>query len=234
MPPFALFAALPLWGVALAAVVGVVVVAIVGLYLLSWHVKRRFEQVVHEAVLGAGSALSGAEVVVHAVTAVAAPAGPSPYDLDEDDEQFCEEMDGQPWEPDEANYYVIDATITPADPTARWDPTGLGVTPADFAPEDPTDISEQMGALHSAERFSGGAFKPAREGQLTGPQRLRLLFGIPKDVRKVKFAVVVTYFGHVELPPPYAGSGNDGRTPVGSGSVGRRETRRGGGLPWDG
>jgi hypothetical protein len=139
-------------------------------------------------------------------------------------------MDGKVWEADEADFYLIDVTITPADPNATWDPTGIGVTPADFRPDDPTEVSERMGALHSAERLVNGQFRPAREGLLTGPQRLRMLFGVPKGVRAVKFAVVVTYFGHVELPPP---------VPTTPAPVGPAGPRRGSGgkktqLPWDG
>ncbi|MFO0798763.1 MAG: hypothetical protein U0804_14920 [Gemmataceae bacterium] len=212
---------LPWW----VSLVIVPVVLIVGWKVLGWYVRRRFDQIVHDAVLCAGSALAGATAEVHSVVAVTAPKEPSPYDLDEDDENFCPELDGTPWEADDADFYVIDATITPADPAALWDPTGIGVSPADFEPEDPTECSEQMGALHSAERFVNGNWKPAREGNLTGPQRLRMLFGVPKGVRAVKFAAVVTYFGRVELPPPLATT----PAPVGP--------RRGAGnktsLPWD-
>ena len=202
------------------------VVLYVGWQLLGWYVRRRFDQIVHEAVLGAGSALAGATAEVHSVVAVAAPAGPSPYDLDEDDEQFCEELDGKPWEADDADFYVVDATITPADATTLWDPTAIGVTPADFEPDDLTECSEHMGAMHSAERFVKGTWKPAREGNMTGPQRLRMLFGVPKGVRAVKFAVVVTYFGRVELPPPLPTT----PAPVGP----RRGPGKKTSLPWDG
>ena len=62
----------------------------------------------HEAVLEVGSSLKDAEATVHAVTAVPAPNTPSPYDIKEDDEQYCEEIDGQPWDDEEANYYSIE------------------------------------------------------------------------------------------------------------------------------
>jgi hypothetical protein len=225
----ALLLGLPWW----VALLVVPVVLVGGWYLLGWYVRRRFDEIVHEAVLEAGSALKGATAEVHSVTAVAAPKDPSPYDLDEDDEQFCEETDGKPWEADEADFYLIDATVTPANPAALWDPTGIGVTPADFEPEDPTDVCEHMGALHSAERFLNGVWKPLREGNQTGPQRLRMLFGVPKGVRAVKFASVVTYFGRVELPPPAAttpapvGPGRPRR--AAAGSAGKKTQ-----LPWDG
>lgn len=208
------------------ALLAVPVVLFVGWKVFAWYVRRRFDQMVHEAVLGAGSPMAGATAEVHSVVAVAAPKEPSPYDAEEGDDDFCDELDGKPWEADEADFYLIDATITPTDSTTPWDPTALGVVPADFAPDDPTDCSENMGAMHSAERFVKGAWKPAREGNQTGPQRLRMLFGVPKGVRAVKFAVVVTYFGRVDLPPPLPTT----PAPVGP----RRGTGKKTSLPWDG
>jgi hypothetical protein len=133
---------------------------------------------------------------------VPAPAGPSPYDIDEDDEEYCPEIDGQPWDEDGGHFYSIDVTITPADPAASWDPSGLTVVPADFEPDDAIDVSEEMGGLHSAEVWTGETFVPLPEGEVRGPKRLRLLMGVPHEVRAVKFASLVTYFGHVDLPAP--------------------------------
>lgn len=220
-----LFAVSPWWVVA-AVVIAVPLVFVAGMVFVVWYFKYRFHKMIHEAVLEAGSALKGAEANIHSVKAVPAPTEPSPYDAKEGDEDYCEEMDGKPWEADEADFYQIDVTITPADADAQWDPTGIGVVPADFQPDDPTDVCEKMGGLHSAELFAGGRFEPAHEEQLTGAQRVRLLFGIPKGVRAVKFSSVVTYFGHVTLPAPHV-------VPVGSGATGRPSPRRSS-LPWDG
>jgi hypothetical protein len=225
---FGLLANLPWWGVLLV----VAVVLVGGFYLFGWYVRWKFDRIVREAVLGAGAAMTEAEAVVHSVTAAAAPDEPSPYDIQEDDEQFDPDLDGQPWEADEANFYLIDATITPSDPTATWDPTALGVVPADFVPDDEIDVSDRMGGLHSAERFVNGRFEPAPEGMITGPQRLRMLFGVPKDVTAVKFSMLVTYFGHVELPPPHRGA-KTLPPPVGSGATGRPAPRGKTSLPWD-
>jgi hypothetical protein len=179
-------------------------------YALYWYLtfQRRFEKICHDAVLEVGKPLDGAEVEVHAVKAVPRPEGPSPYDLDEDDEQFCEEVDGKPWDEDGYGFYSIDATITPADPTVGWDPTALAVVPADYEPEDPIDVSEDLGGMHSAERYTNGRWVPLKEGDRRGPQRLRMLFAIRDGVRAVKFANVVTYFGHVDLPTPLPKAGS--------------------------
>lgn len=190
---------LPWWGA--LAVIGVLVAFV---YFCGVWFKWKFNKIVHEAVLEAGSALKEATASVHSVTAVPAPTGPSPYDVAEDDEQFCPELDGQPWDEDGGHFYSIDVTITPADPATAWDPTGLAVVPADFAPDDPTDVCEQLGGLHSAEVWNGEKFNPLPEGEVRGPKRVRLLMAVPESVRAVKFASLVTYFGCVDLPAPVA------------------------------
>lgn len=188
---------LPWWGA--LAVLGSLAAFV---YLSGVWFKWKFNRIVHEGILEAGSALTGATATVHAVTAVPAPAGPSPYDLPEDDENFAPELDGTPWDDEGACFYQIDVTVAPADPAATWDPTGLAVVPADFEPEDPTDVCERLGALHSGEVWTGELFIPLKEGEVRGPKRVRLLMAVPEGVRVVKFANLVTYFGHIDLPAP--------------------------------
>jgi hypothetical protein len=172
------------------------------IYLAMVWFKWKFNKIVHEAVLEAGSALTGATATVHAVTAVVAPTGPSPYDLDDDDEEFCPELDGTPWDEDGGHFYSIDVTITPAEGSTAWDPTALAVVPADFEPDDPTDVCERLGGLHSAEVWTGEKFVALPEGNVHGPKRVRLIMAVPDEVRAVKFANLVTYFGRVDLPAP--------------------------------
>lgn len=188
---------LPWWG-AFGLFVGLV---LFGLYLRH-SFAQQFEKIVHDAVVEAGAALRDAQVTIHSAMAVPAPKDPSPYDLDEDDENFMEGLDGEPWDEDECSFYSIDVTIVPVEPNAKWDPTGLAVVPADFVGEDEVDLSEDLGGLHSAEIFVNGKFRPAPERQIRGTHRVRLLFGVPHGVRSVKFANLVTYFGHVDLPAP--------------------------------
>jgi hypothetical protein len=180
-----------------------IVVLLVALFFVGgWWFRRRFEQIAHDAVLEAGSVLAGAQVTVHAAEAAAKPAGISPYDIKEDDEEYDPEIDGQPWDDEGMNYYSIDVTIAPADPTATWDPTALSLVPADYQPEDEIDISEQLCPLHSAELFQNGRWTPAAEKDVRGAHRLRLLFAVHEGLRAVQFAMFVTYFGRVELPAP--------------------------------
>ncbi|HEX3146947.1 MAG TPA: hypothetical protein VHR66_02630 [Gemmataceae bacterium] len=197
-----LCASLPWWG-ALAVIGGLVSF----FYLSGAWFKWKFNRIVHEGILEAGAALRGAEVTIHAVKAVPAPEGPSPYDVHEGDEDFVEGLDGEPWNEDEGgHFYQIEATIAPVDSSAEWDPSALAVVPADFEPEDPTDVCEQLGGLHSAEVFNKGMWLPLAEGEIRGPRRLRMLFAVPEGVESVKFASLVTYFGRVELPAPLSAS----------------------------
>jgi hypothetical protein len=188
---------LPWWGslIVLAALA-------VLFYLSGWYIRRRFEQITREAVLEAGAAMKDAQVAVHAVEAVPVPAGSSPYDIDKDDEDFVEGVDDAPWDDEESNYYAIDATITPADPNAAWDPTALILVPADYVPDDEIEITDKLCPLHSADVFVNGRFQPAAEADVRGPQRLRMRFAVHDGLRAVKFALAVTYFGHVDLPAP--------------------------------
>jgi hypothetical protein len=188
---------LPWWGAA-AMVIGFMSIALWAKFVF----PRRFEKICRDAVLEMGSALKDAQVTVHSVTAAAPPSAPSPYDLGEDDENFMEGVDGEPWDHEGCNYFWIDVTIEPANADALWDPTGLAVVPSDYTPDDEVEISEDLGGLHTAEEFVNGRFRPAKEVEIRGSRRLRMLFAIREGVRAVKFANMVTYFGHVDLPAP--------------------------------
>src|SRR5262245_2759108 len=179
-------------------------------YALYWFLtfQRRFEKICHDAVLEVGKELEAAAVEVHAVQAAPCPQGPSPYDIQPDDEGYDEEADGQPWDEDGYSYYWIDATITPADPNARWDPTSLTVIPADFEPDDEVEISPHLGGMHSAERYANGRWVPLPEGEVRGPRRLRWPFAVSDGLKAVKFSVIAYHFGHVNLPGPLPKAGS--------------------------
>jgi hypothetical protein len=188
---------LPWWAGAL-----VIAGLIAFLYGCALFIRWKFNKIVRETVLSLGAQLRDAGVIVHSVMAMPVPEGPSPYDAKEDDEEYAEGIDGEPWDDEDASFYLIDATITPVDANVKWDPTMLALVPADFAPEDPTEVCPKLCALHSAEIFANGGFRPAPEKDRRGPQRMRMLFAIGDGIREVKFASGVTYFGHVKLPRP--------------------------------
>ena len=188
---------LPWW--ADLAIIGVLAILVVW---LRFYIRRRFDQIVHETVLEVGAGLKDAAVTVHCVEAVTPPADSSPYDLEENDENFMEGVDDEPWDDAGVNYYSIEATIAPAEAAAVWDPTALTLVPADHAPADPTEISAEMCPLHSASILVDGRFRQAPEEEVHGTQRLRMVFAVHDNLRSVKFALFVTYFGHVDLPAP--------------------------------
>jgi hypothetical protein len=192
-----LLLSLPWWAdlAILAVLVGFIIWAM-------YYFSYKFERIVDEAVRDLGASFKDAAVTVHAVTAVPAPSGKSPYDVDEHDENFMEGVDDEPWDDGETNFYTIDATITPADPDAAWDPTGLALFPADDPTRGPTEVSHQLCPLYSAELFMDGHFRPAPEAEICGPRRVRLLFAVHPGLRVVQFARFVTCFGRLELPPP--------------------------------
>jgi hypothetical protein len=196
------------WWIAGAALGAAAACAVYWVVSFQRRFQQQFEQICHDAVLEVGKALAGAEVEVHEVKAAPRPAGPSPYDVQEGDEEFCEDIDGKPWDEDGCHFYSIDATITPADPTAKWDPTALAVVPADYEPEDPIDVSGDLGGMHSAERFVNGRWVPLKEGDRRGPQRVRMLFAVNEGITAVKFANFTHYFGHVALPAPLPKAGS--------------------------
>ena len=142
------------------------------------YFSRKFDQIVNEAVLGAGAVLRDAKVEIHSVTAVPPPSAPSPYDLQEDDENYVEGLDDEGWNEEGTEFYLLDVTITPATPEATWDPTVLCLVPAEFAPEDATECCTTLCPLHSAEVMANGQFRPARETAVRGPQRLRMLYAV--------------------------------------------------------
>ncbi|HSQ56520.1 MAG TPA: hypothetical protein VLM40_12330 [Gemmata sp.] len=188
------------WWASLAIVAGLAVAG----YALAWYFRHRFDKICRDAVLEVGDVLKDAEVTVHSVQPVPLPSRSSPYDIKPDDEEFVEGVDDEPWDEDGVSYYAIDATITPKNPLARWDPTALSLVPADYQPDDPVEITDKICPLHSAEIFSNDRFLPAQEVELQGPQRLRMTFAVHDGLRAVKFALFVTYFGRVDLAAPLA------------------------------
>lgn len=160
---------------------------------------RKFDRIVREGVLEAGSALKDAKVTLHSVKAVEAPKEPSPYDIDKDDENFMEGVDDAPWDEEGTRFYSIDVTIEPQS-DELWDPTGLALVPAEYKPDDEIDVSDELCALYSAEEFVNGQWRPTPEKEIRGTRRLRMVFAVHEHLKSVMFANIVTYFGHVDLP----------------------------------
>lgn len=193
---------LPLWG-KIALVVGLVAFVVgAGMWL-----KYQFHKIAEESVLGAGAALENAKVDVHGIKAVPAPSGPSPYDPKEGDEDFMEGVDDEGWDEPGVAFYELDVTLTPIDPEAEWSPDGLSIVPADWVPEEKTDICERMGGVHTAHVFQHGRWELGDGGNVVGTQRVKLLFGFqPKGDKAVCLRNFVTPVGNpIALPRPLSG-----------------------------
>jgi hypothetical protein len=54
--------------------------------------------------------------------------------------------------------------------------------------------------LHTLEVWRNGRFEAQGSQNVTGTQRLRMLFAVPTDMPEAKFAYHFTHFGKVALP----------------------------------
>ncbi len=193
-----LFVLLPWWGA-----IGVLAGLAIGLWALAHYIVRRFQREVAHAVMAQGTPLTNALVTVHSVKPAEPPTTPSLLDEMEDDYDEGDEYDpdqDEAFAPDDSAYFWIEATIAPNDNQTVWDPSMLAMVPADFQPEEEFECSSQTAVLHTLEVSRNGKFKPQGAQNVTGAQRLRMLFAVPEDVRQAKFSYHFTYFGNVALP----------------------------------
>ena len=135
--------------------------------------------------------LRGATVDVHTLRPVPAP------------EEFEPEDDTQPVMLD---WFEIDATIFPAPnaagPMNDWDIDDLRLVPIDEPDREPlesAEIENEIGFNRIAIVENGVASEPD-QSKLHGPQRLRLVAGLPRGIRVWKFRYYFEQFGRVELP----------------------------------
>jgi|SRR5579863_192747 len=199
-----LFVLLPWWGA-----IGILAALAIGFWALAHYVVFRLQREVAQAVKAQGEPLTNAVVTVHSVKPAEPPTTPSLLE-DADDEFDDSEEEQQDPEQDEAfapdhfAYFWIEATIAPQESQAVWDPSMLAMVPADFEPDSEFEFCGQTALLHTVEVCRNGRFKPQGAQNVTGTQRLRMLFAIPDDVREAKFAYHFTHFGTVALPAHFA------------------------------
>jgi hypothetical protein len=193
-----LFRWLPWWGA-----VGVLALMAVGLWGLGHFIVYRLRRDLTAAVLAQGTPLTDALVDVHSIEPAPSPTEPSLIGLDPDDEDYDPELDELD-DPGTTGYFQVDATIAPHDPQAEWDPTAVFVVQRDFEPEEELDLCEEMGLIHALEVWRNGKFVPHREGNVTGPQRVRMVLAVPHGLTNAKFAYHFAYFGSLNFPAPVA------------------------------
>lgn len=136
-----------------------------------------------------GKVLAGAECTLHGFEWTDGP--PSPED-DSDDE-------AAPQEP--LRYVWLDVTITPQPATSgftHWEPGELMLAPADFKLKD-LDSLESCYQVYDSRMMLDGIETEDEEGKYTGPQRVKLLVGVPENERAFKFVYYFEHFGHITL-----------------------------------
>ena len=193
-----LFCLLPWWG-AIAVLAGLAV----ALWATAKYVVYRLRRDVTAAVLAQGTPLADALVDVHSVEPAEPPAKSALTGLDPDDESFDPDLDDLD-DSGTTHYFQVDATIAPHDPEAVWDPSAVFVVQRDFVPEEDLDFCAEMGVIESVEVWRNGRFVSHATGEVTGPQRLRMLFAIPHGLTHAKFAYHFTYFGNLTFPASMA------------------------------
>lgn len=189
-----LFTTLPWWGA-----VGVIAGLAVSLVLFAKYIVHRLIRDSIQAIAEQGIAMTDAVASVHSAEPAPPPAQRSPLDCDPNDEDYDPEFDDD-FLDESACHVSIDVTIAPQDPDATWDPSALALVSAEFVPEEDLEVCEQTAVLHSLEVWSNGAFHPWNGADVIGPQRLRLLFAAPRELRHAKFMYHFTYFGRMALP----------------------------------
>jgi hypothetical protein len=193
-----LFLLLPWW-----AALGVLAALFIGFRLYAKHLFNRMMNNVTEDIVAQGTPLVDAVVSVHSVQPTGVPEQPSPFDSDPEDEHYDPDLDGN-WTAEDGEFFLVDATIAPQQPDVVWTPGNLSLIRADFEPEEPLEACMEVGLLHSAEILRDGRFVPLGEGEVTGPQRLRMLFAATPGMAEAKFAYHFNYFGRVPLPTAVA------------------------------
>jgi hypothetical protein len=193
-----LFLLLPWW-----AALGVLGALIVGLVLYARRLFSRVVRNVTDEIVAQGTPLTDAVVSIHSVQRTGVPARPSPFDSGPEDEDYEPDLDGT-WSAEDGEFFLIDATIAPQHPDAVWMPGNLSLIRADFEPEEPLEACLEVGLLHSAEIFRDGRFVPLGDEEVTGPQRLRMLFAATPGIAEAKFAYHFNYFGRLQLPTAVA------------------------------
>jgi len=188
-----LFRWLPLWGA-----VTVLPSVPFGLCGLGCFLVQRFERNINEAIRKFNEPLCDAVASVQSIE----PAGnPLSFNADSPQEEFEPDRDSREFA-DSADWFWIDATITPRDRDAAWAPRNLELVSGDFDPTADFEVCEEAGSVYAVEVWKNERFLPLREVNVTGPQRLRMLCAVPQRLREAKFACQFTCFGRLALPSP--------------------------------
>jgi hypothetical protein len=193
-----LFHWLPGWGAA-----AVLLSLAIGLWALGRFLAFRFQSNINAAIRHCCEPLRDALVDVHSVESAEKPARQMAGACDGDTAESDSDLGSLDFA-DDVDWFWVEATITPRDRTASWEPRQLEMVASEFNPTEDFEVCEEAAALHTVEVWRNRKFAPQREKTVTGPQRLRMLFATPSYVHDAKFACHYTCFGRIELPRPVA------------------------------
>lgn len=158
-------------------------------FLLKFALRRLFANLSMVPFRMKGKALAGATAEIHGVEWTNPPAG-SP---DDDDEEARE--------PRPLRYVWIDVTITPPVRTqgfTHWEPGELALALAKPRYRGPDDLGTHFPVREV--RFVTDAGEQDDEGyKCAGPQRIKILAGVPLDENVFRFAYYFESFGEFTL-----------------------------------
>jgi hypothetical protein len=143
-----------------------------------------------------GKALSGATCMMHGHTWAEKPA-----DLEGDGEDDDEGGNGTPARP--LRYVWIDVTITPQPRTSgftHWEPGELMLAPLSMRYRGMDDLDKCFG-VREIQVVVDGQVREDGGTKYHGPQRFRILAGVPEDESVFKFVYYFEQFGEIHLTP---------------------------------
>jgi hypothetical protein len=147
--------------------------------------------------------LRGATVDVHAVRQSVPPREL----LDQADDPDADEYDRAEAAADLQNlkWYDVELTIFPdpaaAGPTMYWNLHQLQLVPGNAPPPGPMggDGDDQPVTVHGIMKVEDGQEYDPGDGNVAGPQRVRLTAGVPHGVKELKFQYQFEQFGKIRL-----------------------------------
>jgi hypothetical protein len=179
--------------------VGLLVAFVLSVKLLGrWFVGRIVNRLFLMPFKAKGAVLHNAEAQVHAIQPAELPPSMQPaIEYHGDDEDASKESEVE--EALERNYYRLDVTITPQQPTGpfqHWEPGELVLG----LPGKQWDEDDDSCQVKTLEVEQDGQFQSDEGYKFGGPQRLRLLIGVLPGIERLAFRYYLEEFGAVILP----------------------------------
>jgi hypothetical protein len=195
------------WWQATLVLLAVVVTFIFGAKYLIGYAVRTMGEKFSEMAAGNGKVLRNATVQVHSVKATDPPREMTEHDdeYEDVDEETLAEMR------DEAilkDWYKIELTVFPnpdiEEHTQPWMPDALSFVPYDSEPPKNMFNADDLESIVNFEKMKVLTEETNEDGEWSGPLRLRILAGFPKDERDFAIRYFGEQFGRLRLPGPFA------------------------------